>query len=73
MTDPVIIASLVDTVLFVIKHDFADKKVIKNSIISLIKVKADIMGAIINDLDVRKMNYHSYQNYYRYDVESESR
>jgi capsular exopolysaccharide synthesis family protein len=73
VTDPVIIASLVDTVLFVIKHDFADKKVIKNSIISLIKVKADIMGAIINDLDVRKMNYHSYQNYYRYDVESESR
>jgi polysaccharide biosynthesis transport protein len=73
VTDPVIIASLVDTVLFVIKYNFVDKRLVKNSIGALAKVNADIMGGVLNNLDVRKMNYYSYQSYYRYYSDSDSK
>ncbi len=73
VTDPVIIASYVDTILFVIKHNFVDKRVVRNSLGSLTKVNADIMGAVLNDVDVRKLSYYSYQSYYRYYSDSEAK
>ena len=73
VTDPVIVAALVDTVLFMVKHNFVDKRMVRNSIQTLSKANADIMGAVLNDLDVRKMNYYSYQSYYRYYSDSDSK
>ncbi len=73
VTDPVIIASFVDTILFVIKYNFVDKRLVKNSLGALAKVNADIMGGVLNDLDVKKMNYYSYQSYYRYYSDSDSK
>lgn len=73
VTDPVIVASFVDTILFVIKHNFVDKRVVRNSLASLTKVNADIMGAVLNDVDVRKLSYYSYQSYYRYYSDSEAK
>jgi succinoglycan biosynthesis transport protein ExoP len=70
VTDAVILASQVDTVLFVVKHNFVDKRIVRNSLMSLKNVDASIMGAILNDIDVKKMSYYSYQNYYRYSSES---
>jgi polysaccharide biosynthesis transport protein len=72
VTDPVIIASLVDTTLFVIKHNFVDKRIVRNSLDSLLKVNASIMGAVLNDLDLKKMSYYSYHSYYRYYNDSDS-
>lgn len=66
VTDPVIIAALADTILFVIKHNFVDKRIVRNSLSALAKTHARILGAVLNDLDVRKMRYYSYQSYYRY-------
>jgi polysaccharide biosynthesis transport protein len=73
VTDPVILASLVDTILFVVKYNFVDKRVIRNSLASLLKVKANVMGAVLNDLDMKKMSYYSYNSYYRYYTESDSK
>jgi polysaccharide biosynthesis transport protein len=66
VTDAVILSSQVDSVLFVIKHNFVDKRIVRNSIKALTNVDAQIMGAILNDIDVKKMSYYSYQKYYRY-------
>ncbi len=71
VTDAVIVASIADSILFVIKHDFVDKKIAKNSVAALMKVNSDIVGGILNDLDVRKISYLSYQGYYRYGVDSD--
>ena len=73
VTDPVIIAGLVDTILFVIKHNYVDKRIVRDSLATLNKANADIMGAVLNDLDVKKMNYYSYQSYYRYYSDSEAK
>jgi polysaccharide biosynthesis transport protein len=73
VTDAVILASVVDTILFVIKHNFADKRLIRNSINVLRKTNSNIMGAVLNDLDIRKMGYYAYQGYYRYYTQSEAK
>ncbi len=73
VTDPVIIASFVDTILFVIKHNFVDKRVVRTALASISKVNADIMGAVLNDVDVRKLSYYSYQSYYRYYSDSDAK
>ncbi len=73
VTDPVIIASFVDTILFVIKHNFVDKRVVRNALASLTKVNADVMGAVLNDVDVKKLSYYSYQSYYRYYSDSDAK
>ncbi len=73
VTDPVIIAALADTILFVIKHNFVDKRIVRNSLSALVKTHANIMGAVLNDLDVRRMRYYSYQSYYRYYSDSDAR
>ena len=73
VTDAVIIAGLADTILFVIKHNFVDKRVVRNSISALAKTQSDIMGAVLNDLDVRRMKYYAYQSYYRYYSDSDAR
>lgn len=73
VTDPVIIASQVDTVLLVIKHNFVDRKIVKNSVAALAKVNANLMGAILNDLDLKKMSYYAYQGYYRYYSDSDEK
>jgi capsular exopolysaccharide synthesis family protein len=73
VTDPVIIAALADTILFVVKHNFVDKRIVRNSLSALGKTHANIMGAVLNDLDVRRMKYYSYQSYYRYYSDSEAK
>jgi len=73
VTDPVIIAALVDTILFVIKYNFVDKRIVRNSLSALAKTHANIMGAVLNDLDVKKTRYYAYQSYYRYYSDSDAK
>jgi succinoglycan biosynthesis transport protein ExoP len=70
VTDAVIIAPLVDSILFVIKHNFVDKRIARNSLSALSKVNPNIMGAVLNEMDVKRMRYYAYQSYYRYHSES---
>jgi polysaccharide biosynthesis transport protein len=73
VTDPVIMAALVDTILFVIKYNFVDKRIVRNSLSALAKTHANIMGAVLNDLDVKKTRYYAYQSYYRYYSDSDAK
>ncbi len=73
VTDPVIMAALVDTILFVIKYNFVDKRIVRNSLSALVKTHANIMGAVLNDLDVKKTRYYAYQSYYRYYSDSDAK
>jgi capsular exopolysaccharide synthesis family protein len=70
VTDAVILASQVDSVLFVIKHDYVDRRIVKDSIAALTNVGARIKGAVLNDVDVKKMSYYTYRHYYRHQSES---
>ncbi len=73
VTDPVIIAALVDAILFVVRYNFVDKRIAKNSLATLSKINANVMGAVLNDLDLKKLSYYSYQGYYRYYSETEAK
>jgi capsular exopolysaccharide synthesis family protein len=70
VTDAVILASQVDSVLFVIKNDYVDRRIAKESIAALINVGARIKGAVLNDVDVKKISYYSYRHYYGHQGES---
>ena len=52
--DALILASMVDAVLFVIKDDFVDKKIVKSSMAALDGVHAKILGAVINDFGLNR-------------------
>jgi capsular exopolysaccharide synthesis family protein len=73
VTDPVIIAPHVDAILIVIKHNFVDKTIVRSCLAALGKVNPRIMGAVLNDIDLRKMSYYSYRAHYRYYTESEAK
>jgi polysaccharide biosynthesis transport protein len=64
VTDAVILASLADSVIFVIRNDCVDKRIAKESIAALTNVGARIRGAVLNDVDVKKSGYYSYRHYY---------
>jgi Mrp family chromosome partitioning ATPase len=55
--DPIIVASLIDAVLFVIKHDFVGKKIVRNSIAALNQANAKIIGTVINDFGLHRSHY----------------
>ncbi|HYK88646.1 MAG TPA: polysaccharide biosynthesis tyrosine autokinase [Acidobacteriota bacterium] len=73
VTDAVIVASFVDTVLFIIKHNFVDKRIAKSALAAVTKVNSNVMGAVLNDLDISRLSYYSYQGYYRYYGETEAK
>ncbi len=73
VTDPVIVAAFVDAMLFVIKYNYVDKRVARDSLAALSKVNANVMGAVLNDLDVKSLSYYAYPGYYRYYGQTEAK
>jgi len=64
-TDAVLISSLVDGVLMIVRGPKSPRQVARHSVQSLDGVGAPILGVILNAVNLRTNNYAYYQNYYR--------
>ncbi len=73
VADPLILSSMIDGVVLVIKGASTSRDMIKRAIKQLRDVKARIMGAVVNDLDLesREYGYYYYRQYGYYYGEKE--
>jgi len=63
--DAVIVSSLVESTVFVIKAGEAQRKPFLNAVGELRRARTKIIGVVFNELKVRKGDY-SFMDYYRY-------
>ena len=68
LADASILASMVDLVMFVIKHNGNDKELIRRSVTTLRKVSPHVVGAVLNSVDLERSHYRDYYylGYYYY-------
>jgi capsular exopolysaccharide synthesis family protein len=68
MSDSLVLGSLVDMVALVIKHNENDRDLIKRSVTGLLQVHANIIGAVLNSVDLSKNSGKDYYygGYYYY-------
>jgi polysaccharide biosynthesis transport protein len=66
VADPVILSSLVDGVVLVVHAGKSTRAVTRRARHELAAVNAKLLGAILNNLDLRREGYYNYYNYYYY-------
>ncbi len=68
LADSTILASLSDMVAFVIKHNENDKDLIKRCVTNVKKVNGNVIGAVLNNVDLERSHYKDYYyvGYYYY-------
>lgn len=68
LADAVLLASMSDMITFVIKHNENDKDLIKRCIFNLRRVNANLVGAVLNNVDLDRSHYKDYYyvGYYYY-------
>ncbi|MGB8214212.1 MAG: polysaccharide biosynthesis tyrosine autokinase [Anaerolineales bacterium] len=65
VTDALVLASRVDGVLLVIKPSVTKWAAFRQAIEQLQQVKANLLGIIVNDVNVNHSRYYYYRGYYR--------
>jgi capsular exopolysaccharide synthesis family protein len=71
VTDALLLARHADIVVYVVEHNKIDKKLIKRSVNALRKVTPNVLGAVLNAVDIKSKGYYYY--YYPHTPGSESR
>ena len=71
VTDALLLARHADIVVYVVEHNNVDKKVIKRSVGALRKVTPNLLGAVLNAVDIKAKGYYYY--YYPHTPGTESR
>jgi Mrp family chromosome partitioning ATPase len=68
LTDSILLASMVDMVAFVIRHNQSDKEMVRRCIANIRNVNPNIIGAILNNVDLERSSYRDYYyaGYYYY-------
>ncbi len=68
LADAVILASMADMVAFVIKHNETDKDLIRRCLQNLRRVNPNVIGAVLNNIDLDRSHYKDYYyvGYYYY-------
>jgi capsular exopolysaccharide synthesis family protein len=68
LADAMILASLSDMVAFVVKHNENDKEIILRCVSNVRRVNANVIGAILNSVDLERSHYKDYYyvGYYYY-------
>jgi capsular exopolysaccharide synthesis family protein len=66
VTDALLLARQADMTIVVIQHNKVDKKVIKRNVAALRKVTSNLLGALLNGVDVNSRGYYYY--YYHQDT-----
>ena len=62
VTDALLLARWSDHVLLVIQHNKVDKRLIKRQIASLRRATPNLLGAVLNDIDIQAKGYYYYYN-----------
>ncbi len=62
VTDALLLARHADVAILVVQHDKVDKKVVKRCLLALRKVNANVLGAVLNAVDIKARG--SYYYYY---------
>jgi len=60
VTDALLLARWSDHVLLVIQHNKVDKRLIKRQIASLRRATPNLLGAVLNDIDIQAKGYYYY-------------
>ena len=68
LADAVILAAVSDMITFVIKHNENDKDLIRRCILNIKRVNPNVIGAVLNNIDLGKSHYKDYYyvGYYYY-------
>jgi polysaccharide biosynthesis transport protein len=68
LTDSVLLASMVDMVAIVIRHNQTDKELVRRCIATVRNVNPNIIGAVLNHVDLERSSYRDYYyvGYYYY-------
>jgi polysaccharide biosynthesis transport protein len=69
VTDALLLARHADMTVLVVQHDKVDKKVIKRSLGALRKVTDNVLGAVLNAVDVKTRGHYYY--YYQHHKEAD--
>ncbi len=65
VTDPVVLSSRIDGVILIVQTRKFSREIVLNAKRQLAKVNANILGVVINNIDVDKEHYYyRYYNYY---------
>jgi capsular exopolysaccharide synthesis family protein len=60
VTDALLLAQHADVALLVVQHDKVDKKVVKRSLAALRRVAPNVLGAVLNAIDVKSTSHYYY-------------
>lgn len=66
VTDSTVLAKFVDGVMLVVHAGVTPKQVVKTGLEQIQGVEANVLGAVLNDVDTGKESYYYYQYYYYY-------
>jgi capsular exopolysaccharide synthesis family protein len=66
VTDALLVARHADAVAYVVQHNKMDKKLVKRNVTALRKATPNLLGAVLNALDVKAKGYYYY--YYQQDT-----
>ena len=70
VTDALLLARHADIVVYVVGHNNVDKKLIKRNVGALRKVTPNVLGAVLNGVDLKAKGYYYY--YYQHTPGSEA-
>ncbi len=60
VTDALLLARHADHTVFVVQHAKVDKRLVKRSVLAVRKVTPNLLGAVLNAVDVKSRAYHYY-------------
>jgi len=66
VTDSTVLAKFVDGVMLVVHAGVTPKQIVKTGLEQIQGVDANVLGAVLNDVDTGKESYYYYQYYYYY-------
>jgi capsular exopolysaccharide synthesis family protein len=68
LADSMILASLVDMVVFVVRHNENDKELIRRCVMNVRRINLNVIGAVLNNVDLDRSHYKDYYyvGYYYY-------
>jgi capsular exopolysaccharide synthesis family protein len=68
LADSMILASLADMVAFVVRHNENDKELIRRCVTNVRKINPNVIGAVLNNVDLERSHYKDYYyvGYYYY-------
>jgi Mrp family chromosome partitioning ATPase len=63
VTDALLLAQLADATVLVVQQNKVDRTTVKRALAALRKVTPNVVGAVLNAVDVKSKAYYGYANY----------